>query len=138
MLPTKFGSSGQAVSKTISKTRLIRNNNCLWRPYLLMDRDEMGHLYTGPPIIAFYQVSVHLATRFNRRFYFRNQPIRKKSCLWLPCLLLDRDKMSNLHREPPIEAFYQVSVHLATPFQRRRILKISQSETKITCGGHVC
>jgi hypothetical protein len=27
---------------------------------------------------------------------------------------------------------------LAQGFQRRRILKISQSETRIACGGHVC
>jgi hypothetical protein len=37
-----------------------------------------------------------------------------------------------------IDASYQVSVHLAKQFQRRRILKISQSETRIACGGHVC
>jgi hypothetical protein len=27
---------------------------------------------------------------------FKNQPIRNKSHLWWPCLLMDRDKMSNL------------------------------------------
>ena len=27
---------------------------------------------------------------------FKNRPIRKKNCLWWPCLLMDRDKMSNL------------------------------------------
>jgi len=29
--------------------------------------------------------------------------------------------MSNLYREPPIDASYQVSVHLAEGFQRRRL-----------------
>jgi hypothetical protein len=29
---------------------------------------------------------------------FRNQPIRNKNCLWQPCLLTDRDKMSTFHR----------------------------------------
>jgi hypothetical protein len=33
---------------------------------------------------------------------------------------------------------YQDSVHLAKQFQRRRIFKISQSETRIACGSHVC
>jgi hypothetical protein len=42
-----------------------------------------------------------------------------------------------LHRGPSINASYQVSVHLAKRFQRRRFLKIGQSETKIACGGHV-
>ena len=54
---------------------------------------------------------------------FRNQPIRNKNCLWQPCLLMDRDKMSNFYREPSIDASYQVSVHLAKWFQRRRIKK---------------
>jgi hypothetical protein len=54
----------------------------------------MSNRYRGPPIDASYQVSVHLAKRFRRRF-FRNQPIRNKNCLWWPCLLTDQDKMSN-------------------------------------------
>jgi len=52
---------------------------------------------------------------------FKNQPIRKKNCLWQPCLLMDRDKMSNLYRGPSIDASYQVSVHLAERFQRKRL-----------------
>jgi hypothetical protein len=69
---------------------------------------------------------------------FKNQPIRNKSRLWWPCLLTDQDEMSNLYRGPPIDASYQVSVHLAKRFQRRNFLKIGQSETRIACGGHVC
>ena len=52
---------------------------------------------------------------------FLNWPIRNKNCLWRPCLLMDRDKMSNLYRGPSIDASYQVSVHLAEGFQRRRL-----------------
>jgi hypothetical protein len=37
--------------------------------------------------------------------------------------------MSNPYREPSIDASYQVSVHLAKRFQRRRFLEINQSET---------
>jgi hypothetical protein len=51
---------------------------------------------------------------------------------------MDWDRMSNLYRGLPIDAAYQDSDHLAKQFQRRRILKISQSETRIACGGHVC
>ena len=82
-----------------------------------MDRDEMSILYKGPPIDASYQVSVHLAKRFQRRRFFRNQPIRNKNCLWWSCLLTDRDEMSNLNRELSIDASYQVSVHLTKLFQ---------------------
>ena len=100
---------------------------------------------------------------FKGRF-FRNRPIRNKNCMWWPCLLTDRDEMSNLHREHSIDASYQVSVvamfvndrdemsnlhrghsidasyqvsvHLAKQFQRR-FLKIGQLETRIACGSHV-
>ena len=53
------------------------------------------------------------------------------NCLWRPCLLMDRDEISNLYRGPSIDASYQVSVHLAQQFQRRRLKKIGQSETRI-------
>jgi hypothetical protein len=113
----------------------------------------MSNLYRGPSIDASYQVSFHLAKRFQRRRFleieqfglavsekiFRNQPIRNKNCLWQPCLLMDQDEISNLFRGPSIDTSYQVSIHLAKQFQRREDLKkIGQSETRIACGGHVC
>ena len=39
----------------------MRNNNYLWQPCLLMNRDKISNLYRGPSIDASYQVSVHLA-----------------------------------------------------------------------------
>jgi hypothetical protein len=42
------------------------------------------------------------------------------------------------YRESAIDASYQVSIHLAQWFQRRRFLKVDQSETRIAYGGHVC
>jgi hypothetical protein len=53
-------------------------------------------------------------------------------------LVIDRDKMNNPYREPSINASYQVSVHLAKRFQRRRFLEIDQLETIIACGSHIC
>jgi hypothetical protein len=53
----------------------------------------------------------------------KNQPIRNKSRLWWPCLLTDRNVISNLYRGPSIDASYQVLVHLAKRFQRRRFLR---------------
>ena len=158
------------------------SKNCLWRPCLLMDQNEMSNPYRGPSIDASYQVPEEklfqkstnrkqelpmaamcvneskgneqfLQRTFHRCFLpsfssfgqtvseeknLKNQPIRNKSRLWWSCLLSDRDEMSNLYRGPSIDASYQVSVHLAKQFQRRRILKIGQSETRIACGGHVC
>ena len=127
-----LGSFGQAVSEEKTfKNQPIRNKNCLWWPYLLTDQDEMSNLYRGPSTYASYQISVHLAKRFQRRRFFRNQPIRNKNCLWWLCLLLDRDEMSNLYRGPSIGASYQVSNHLAEGFQRRRI-----KCEKLTDDGH--
>ena len=147
-------------------------------------------LYRGPAIDASYQVSVHLAKRFQRRRFFqkstnqkqelsvavmsvngsgrneqsqqrifhrcflpsfdsfgqtvseeknlKNQPITNKNRLWWPCLSMDRDEINTLYRGPPIDASYKVSVHLAKRFQSGRIKKISQSETRFACGGHIC
>jgi hypothetical protein len=72
-----------------------------------MDRDKMCNPDKGPSIDASYQVTVHLAKHFQNRRFFRNQPIRKKNCLWRPCLLTERDEMSNLYKGPSIDAFYQ-------------------------------
>jgi hypothetical protein len=83
---------------------------------MLTDRDEMSNPYREPSIYAFYQVSVQLAMRF-QRIFFRNQPIKNRNCLWRPCLLTNRDKMSNLYRGPSIDVFYQVSIYLPSSFK---------------------
>ena len=77
LLP-RFGLFGKAVSEKIFRNQPIRNKNCLWQPCLLMDQDEMSNLHREPSKDASYQVSVHLAKRFQRRIFFRIQPIRKK------------------------------------------------------------
>ena len=114
----------------------------------------MSNFYRGSSKDASYQVSIHLAKRFQKRRYFqkltnqkqelpvaamfvngsgrneqslqrtchrcflpsfgsfgqavseekifKNQPIRIMNCLWWPCLLMDRDKMSIFQRGPSI------------------------------------
>ena len=112
--------------------RPIRNKNFLWWACVLTDLEKMCSLYRGTSIDASYQVSVYLAKGFQTRRFFRNQPIRNKNCLWRPCLLTDRDEMSNLYRGPSIDASYHVSVHLAKWFQSRILLsEIDKSETQI-------
>jgi hypothetical protein len=122
MLPTKFrfiwpsGSRGKYLFRNLP----TRNNNWLWLPILLTYRDEMSILYRRPSIDASYQVSVHLAKRFQRRRFFRNQPIRKNNCMWRPCLITVHNDMSKLYRGHSIDTSYQVSVHLTKWFQGRR------------------
>ena len=43
----------------------------MWWPGLLMNRDEMSNFHRGPS----YQIYVHWGKRFQRRRFFRNQPI---------------------------------------------------------------
>ena len=84
----------------------------------------MSKFYRGPSKDVSYQLSIHLAKQFQRKGFFRNQPIRNKNCLWWPCFLTDRDEMSNLYRGHTIDASYQVSVHLGAKwFQRRRFFR---------------
>ena len=96
---------------------------------LLTDLIKISNLNRWPSIDASYQVSVHLAKQFLRRFleidqpetilvtaygfsvseekiFFRNQPISNKNCLWWPCVLMDHDEMNNLDRQPYIDASY--------------------------------
>jgi hypothetical protein len=105
-------------------------------PVSLTFHSALRKLNTQPSIHvdASYQVSVHMARQFQRRFFIY-RPIRNKNYLWWPCLLTDRDEISNLHRGHSIDASCHVSVNLAKWFQRRRFKKIGHSETRITCGG---
>ena len=145
MLPTKFRFIWLLGFRDDFFLEITRKNNCLWWPCLLTDRNEMSNLYRGPYIDASYQVLVHasyqvlvhLAKLFQRRL-LRNRPIRNKNCLWWPCLQTNRDEMRNLIRGPSIDALYQVSIHLTKRFQKKRFIEINQSETRISCGGHVC
>jgi hypothetical protein len=129
--------------------RPIKNKNCLWWPCLLMDQDQMWNLYRGPSIDPSYQVSVHLANMAatgNSCFWLvdliKSSPLKpldqmnrnlvgsiyERSCIKIahfvwPCLLTDQDEMYNLYRGPSINASYQVSVHLAKWFQKRRFFR---------------
>jgi hypothetical protein len=91
-----FGSFGQAVSEEkIFKNRPISNKNCLWRPCLLMDRDEISNLYRGPSIDASYQFRFIWPSGFGEDFFKLANQKQEVPVVW-PCLLIDRDKISNL------------------------------------------
>ena len=68
---------------------------------------------------SFPQSNNSLCLLVSEEKIFRNWPTRNKNCLWWPCLLTDRDNMSNLNRGPSIDVSYWVPVHLAQRFQWR-------------------
>jgi hypothetical protein len=52
---------------------------------------------------------------------------------------MDQDKMSNLYRGPSIDASYQVSVHIAEGFQRRRLKceKLTDDRRHLMAKAHI-
>jgi hypothetical protein len=104
-----------------------------------MDRDEMRILCRGPSMDVSYQVSVHLAQWFQRRRFKKiGQSETRIACgghVWL----MDRDEISNLYRGPSIDASYQVSVHLAEWFQRRRLKceKLTDDGCQVMAKAHI-
>jgi hypothetical protein len=122
MNPTKFRFIWQSgFREDFFRNQPIRNKNFLWQPCLLTDWDEMSNLYRKPSIDASFcpDPSTNMAPQ---AILVSDWLISKKSSpLKPPCLLMDRDKKSKLYRGPSIDTSYQVSVHLAKGFQRRRL-----------------
>jgi hypothetical protein len=77
------------------------------KPVSLTFHSVLRKLYSEPSIF-----------RFQRRRFFL-EITRNKNCLWWPCLLMDRDEMSNLYRGASIDPSYQGLVHLAKRFQKQ-------------------
>jgi hypothetical protein len=131
-----FGSFDRTVSEENNlKNQPIRNKSRLWQSCLLMDRDEMSNLYREPSIDASYKVSGSFGQAVSGEKIFKNRPIRNKNCLWRPCLLMDRDEMSNIYRGPSIDA----SVQLAEGFQRRRLKceKLTDDGRQVMAKAHI-
>jgi hypothetical protein len=81
--------------------------------------------------------------RYIRPNSFRGEEVlksanQKQESLVAAMFVNESGRMSNLYRGPSIDASYQVSVHLTKRLQKRRNFLISQSETRVAYGGHVC
>jgi hypothetical protein len=102
----------------------------------------MSNLYRWPSKDASYQVSIHMTKTWWEAamggsvlsFFKAEWKVSDTgSAHWASSM-----EICFLYRWPSKDASYQVSIHLAEWFQRRRFLEIDQSETRIVCGGHVC
>jgi hypothetical protein len=67
MLPTKFRFIWPNGFREESKNSANQKQESPVAAMFVTDRDKMSTLYRGPSIDASYQVSVHLAKRFQRR-----------------------------------------------------------------------
>ena len=117
-----FGSFGHVVSEEkIFRNRPIRNKNRLWWPRLLMELERNEYSLQRTAHRCFLPSFRSFGQAVSEEKIFKNRPIRNKNCMWWPCLLMDRDKISSLYRGPSIYASYQVSVHMVEGFQKRRL-----------------
>ena len=79
--PVSFHLAKRLQRRRFFRYQPIRNKNCLWRPCLLMDWDEISNLYRGPSIDASYKASVQLAMQFqSRRFLKTSQSETSIAC----------------------------------------------------------
>ena len=116
---TSFGSFGKVASEEKTFQKSTNQKQELSVAAMFVNGSELNE----QSLQRSFQVSIHLVKWFQSRRFFRNQPIRNKNCLWWPCLSTDQDEMSNPYRGPSIDASYQVTVHLAKQFQRRRFFR---------------
>jgi hypothetical protein len=109
MLPTKFRfiwQSGFRVedffkSANIKIAHLVAIRKQTWPPqailvsaWLISKKSSLLKLFdqiSQNLVDASYEISINLAKGFQRRRFFRNQPIRSQNCLWWPCLFTDRN-----------------------------------------------
>ena len=99
----------------------IRNKNCLWRPCLLTDRNDMKIIIEDLSYILSTKFLFIWPSGFRGEDLFLYWLARNKNCLLRSCVLKARDDMNNLYRENVIYTFFHVSAHLANRFQRRRL-----------------
>ena len=100
---------------------------------MLNDRDEISILCRGPSIDTTYQVRFIWPSGFRGEDFFKSTNQKQE----MPVVVMFVNGSGrNVYRGLCIDASYQVSVHLAKWFQRRRFLK--HNPQKIDYGGRVC
>ena len=113
------------------RNRPIRNKNYLWRPCLLTDHNGMSNSHREPSIDASYHVSVHLAKMFqSRRFLEIDHPGTRIVCGGHVCKWIGT-KMSNLYREPSMDASTKFRFIWQSGFRVRRFFRNQSIRNKI-------
>jgi hypothetical protein len=136
------------------KSWSIRKMNCLWRPCLLTDWEQMSKLYRELSIDAEYK-HIYQVLCSDCSFSFdplKNMAATGNSCFWLvnfykssPLNLsapMNWNLVGSIY-EKPSRTFYPCClpsfIQLGKRFLEEKVCaEIDQSETRITCGCHVC
>ena len=92
--------------KSCFRNRTIRNKNCLWRPCLLTDRNDMKIIIEDLSYILSTKFLFIWPSGFRGEDLFLYWLARNKNCLLRSCVLTARDDMNNLHRRPVMDAFF--------------------------------
>ena len=137
---SRFGSFCKAVSdEKIFRNPPIRNKNCLWRPYLLMDRDKISNLHRGPAIDASTKFRIIWPNSFRGEEFFKSTNQKQESPVVAMFVIGSGRNEQSLQRTfhrcmlPGFGAFGK-----AVAEEKIFFLEINRSETRIVCGGHVC
>jgi hypothetical protein len=93
----------------------------LWQSCLLMDQNEMSNHYRGPSIDASYQVSYHLARRFQRKSCFRNRSIQVYEDVF-SSQILELTQLSNFS----VDAFKLEFLMMRSATDEKWLLKLLQ------------
>jgi hypothetical protein len=103
----------------------------------------MSNFHRGHSIDASYQVSVHLAKRFQRRRFLKISQSETRICNMFILYITSRYSHFNILFSKPCQRQYELLPslgvrHLSSVTEEKTFLEINQSETRIACGGHVC
>ena len=128
MLSTMFrviwpsGCRGEDFSKSTNQKRELHVAACL-----LLNRDEMSFLHRGTSIYVSYHVLVHLAKRFQRRF-FHYSTNQKQEWPVVAMFVNGSKRREQSSQSTSIYAAYRVSVQLVMRFQRRIFVQKSANQ----------
>ena len=128
---------GKEVSKKIFRNQPTRNKNCLWWPCLLTDRDD-----DLPSIDASYQVSVHLAKRFQSR-RFKGEKLTDDRCQMMARAPMAFRQIFDIFSSDVISLICVLTTYRFNVIGKQYSLSISDSSSSnsifsSTCSRYLC
>jgi hypothetical protein len=115
-----------------------RNKNCSWRPCFLAEWNQMKKHYRRSYIDASCQVWFNLAKKFQRRFVKKSSPLKLLG-------QMDPNLAISIYIRSSIKFLRFVPFGLQIRCQEQflfligyDLFNISQSETRIALGSHIC